>query len=127
MLLFKLLSGLSSLIINIIITIALIVLFGPILLLPLLPIVVLVFLFVGVGLDRRLRKKYKLLDRQMFSPLWTWFSVIELSLFTIFTIVIVFGLIPISVLIYDLVIYLILSILILSYEIKKVAYREILG
>ena len=122
-----LLSGLSSLIGSVIITIVLIVLLGPMLLLPLLAIVVPVFLFVGIGLDRRLRKKYNLTDRQTFSPLWTWLSVIELSLFTIFTIVIVFGLIPVIVLIYDLIIYLILSVLILSYEINKGAHRGISG
>ena len=66
-------------------------------------------------------KKFNMCHKQIFSPLWTVLSIAELSLFAVFTIVIILGLIPISVLLYSMVIYTILSVLILSNKIKKVS------
>ena len=80
--------------------------------------------FSGVLLDRSLRRKFNLSHTKMFSPLWTVISIIELSLFTVFAIVTILGLIPVSVLIYNIVIYAVLSIWILSHKIKKVSNFE---
>ena len=80
-----------------------------------------VLLFAGMFLDYKLRKKFNMCHKHMFSPLWTVLSTVELILFTNFIIVIILGLIPMSVLIYSIVIYTILSVLILSNKIKKVS------
>ena len=80
-----------------------------------------VLLFAGMFLDYKLRKKFNMRHKHMFSPLWTALSIVELSLFAVFIIAIILGLIPISVLIYSIVVYTILSVLILSNKIKKVS------
>ena len=77
-------------------------------------------LFAGIFFDRKLRRKFNLSHKQMFSPLWTTISIIELSVFTVFMIITILALIPISVLICNLIIYMVLSVLILSNKIKKI-------
>lgn len=80
-----------------------------------------VLLFSGMFLDYKLRKKFKLSHQKMFSPLWTALSILELSLFAVFSIIISFDLLPISILIYDILIYIALSIWILASKIEKLS------
>lgn len=77
-------------------------------------------LLAGTYLDCRLRDKYNMSHKKEFSPLWTIVSIIELSILVVLVIITDLGLIPISVLIYDVVIYMILSIIILSRKIRKI-------
>ena len=124
-LVFMALKGFLSAVGSVIIGIILLSLFAPVLtdiiVTFALGILVTVLLFSGMLLDYNLRKKFNLSHKQMFSPLWTTLSIVELSLFAVFVIVIILGLVPISVLIYNLLIYIVLSVLILTHKIKKVA------
>ena len=85
----------------------------------LLGLLVSALLFAGMFFDYKLRKKYNLLHKKEFSLLWTIVSVIELSVFAVFVIITMLGLIPVIVLICDVIIYMLLSVLILFSKIKK--------
>ena len=83
-----------------------------------------VLLFSGIYFDRKMRKKYNLTHKKAFSFLWTTISIIEFWLFYILVLNVRFGLIPVSVLIFNILIYLVLSILILYRKIKKIQNNQ---
>lgn len=82
-----------------------------------------IFIFVGIYIDKRLRKRFHLLHKKAFSYLWLTLSIIELSVFVVLCIIINLKIIPFVVLIYDVLIYLLLSFWILSKKIKKLSKK----
>ena len=124
-LIFSLLQSFLTIVGSVLIGIILIVLFGEELttfgFLIILALFISALLFSGMFLDYKLRKKFKLSHKKMFSPLWTALSIFELSLLCVFMIIMSFDLLPVSVLIYDIIIYAGLSLWILASKIKKLS------